>query len=56
MIIGNIENEPQIYEPIGDETLFGVPVDELPEPDPTRNYFNENQAIIEEQIAENDDY
>lgn len=43
------------YEPIGDETLFGVPVDELPDPDPDRNFFDENQAIVEEQIADNDE-
>ena len=43
------------YEPIGDETLFGVPVDELPDLDPERNFFDENQAIVEDQIAENDE-
>ena len=43
------------YEPIGDETLFGVPIDDLPETDSDRNFFDENQAVVEEQIAGNDE-
>lgn len=44
-------------EPISDEELWGVPLVDLPGPDPGRNYFDENQSIVEEQIeaAENDD-
>ena len=33
------------YEPLTDEELWGVPVDEQPNPDPERNYFDESQAI-----------
>jgi len=35
------------YQPIDDEMLWGVPEDELPPPDPSRNYFDEQQAIDE---------
>ena len=34
------------YEPIDDEMLWGVPVDELPQADPERNIFDEQQAIV----------
>ena len=51
-----MKNEIQMYEPISDEELWGVPPADLPETDPRRNYFDENQAVIEEQIAaENDE-
>ena len=43
------------YEPIDDEMLFGVPIEDLPETDSDRNYFDENQAVVEEQIAGNDE-
>ena len=34
------------YKPIDDEMLWGVPVDDQPEQDPERNYFDEHQPII----------
>jgi len=33
------------YEPIDEEMLYGVPVEDLPEQDPERNYFDEGQPI-----------
>ena len=34
------------YTPIDEEELWGVPVKDQPQLDPERNYFDENQPII----------
>ena len=33
------------YKTISDEELWGVPVEDQPQADPDRNYFDEQQAI-----------
>ena len=38
------------YKPIDDEMLYGVPVEDQPKPDTERNYFDENQAIKNEEL------
>jgi len=41
-----MQNETHTYEPIDDEMLWGIPVDEQPQDDPDRCFFNEQQAIF----------
>jgi len=33
------------YKTISDEELWGVPVEDQPETDPERNYFDEGQPV-----------
>ena len=40
-----MQNDTQAYEPIDDEMLWGVPIDEQPQDDPDRNIFDEQQTI-----------
>ena len=42
------------YIPISDETLFGVPVDEQPQQEMGRNFFDENQAILGDALDEDE--
>jgi len=34
------------YNQIDEEMLYGVPVEDQPQTDPERNFFDEGQAII----------
>ena len=43
-----------VYKPIDDEMLWGVPVDDQPEPDPERNYFDEHQPVILQEENDNE--
>jgi len=35
------------YQPIDEEMLWGVPVEDQPDPNPDRNFFDEQQAIAD---------
>ena len=43
------------YKQIDDEMLYGVPVEDQPDPEPGRNLFDEAQPITTKNMKENEE-
>jgi len=43
------------YKQIDEEMLYGVPVEDQPEPDPDRNFFDEGQPVTTKNKKEHPD-